>query len=107
MGVVVLMDVAALQRISRDLKFSASAVNDSAVRVSGSVRDFVAGSAGQHYRRQGEQMEKAFETLRRSLFASANCVNDCGDALEVCAASYVGVDQTTATDLGAVAGVFP
>lgn len=101
-----LMDVDAVQGIARDLKRSAMELNDSAVRVAGSVRGFGQASAGRDYQTQGEQIGQALARLERSLFTWANCTNDCGDALEVCAASCAGVDQATAANLGAVVGAF-
>ncbi|MGW0006089.1 hypothetical protein ACWDT6_19895 [Nocardia grenadensis] len=101
-----LMDVAAVQGIAGDLQGSAGVVNDSAVRVADALRGFDTAGAGRGYQSSGERLGRGLEDLRRSLFSWANCVQDCGSALQASASSCTGVDQSTAVNLGAVAGAF-
>jgi hypothetical protein len=100
------MDVAAVQGIASDLQGSAGAVNDSAVRVADALRAFDTAGAGRDYQSAGERLGSGLEGLRRALFSWANCVQDCGSALQASAGSCTGIDQSTATNLGAVAGAF-
>lgn len=101
-----LMDVAAMQRIAGDLRGSAVTVNDAALHIADALRGFETADAGRGYQSAGERLAGGMEDLRRSLFSWANCVHDCGSALQDSADSCAGVDQSTAVDLGAVAGAF-
>ncbi|MGW0182837.1 hypothetical protein [Nocardia sp. NPDC003345] len=101
-----LMDVAAVQGIAGDLQGSAGAVNDAALRVAEVLRGFEIADAGRDYQAAGERIGRGLDDMRRSLFAWANCVQDCGSALQASASSCTGVDQSTAVNLGAVAGSF-
>ncbi|MBF6349347.1 MULTISPECIES: hypothetical protein [Nocardia] len=101
-----LMDVGAVQRIAGDLRGSAVAVDDAAVRVADTLRGFDASCTGRDYGSVGEQLYRGLDGVRRSVFAWANCVQDCGSALQASADNCAGVDQSTAINLGAVAGVF-
>ncbi|MFR9752774.1 hypothetical protein ACL02S_17295 [Nocardia sp. 004] len=101
-----LMDVPAVQGLARDLRGSAMTVNDAAVRVAGCVREFDPMGAGRDYRAQGDRLGRGLEEVRRYLFTWANCVHDCGEALEASANSYRDVDQSAASNLGAVTGAF-
>ncbi|MFI1462821.1 hypothetical protein [Nocardia carnea] len=101
-----LMDVAAVQGIAGDLRGSANTVNDAALRVADASRGFDTAGAGRGYQSVGERVGRGLDDLRRSLFAWANCVQDCGSALQASADSCAGVDQSTAVNLGAVAGGF-
>ncbi|WP_063130461.1 hypothetical protein [Nocardia fusca] len=101
-----LMDVAAVQGIAGDLHGSAGTVNDAALRIADAVRGFETTAAGRTYQSAGERLTTGLEGLRRVLFCWANCVHDCGSALQASAGSCTGVDQSTAVNLGAVAGAF-
>lgn len=101
-----LMDVAAVQGIAADLQGSAGGVNDAALRVAEVVREFESADAGRDYQTAGEKIGRGLDDTRRLLFSWANCVQDCGTALRASASSCAGVDQSTAVNLGAVAGSF-
>ncbi|WP_328389535.1 hypothetical protein [Nocardia sp. NBC_00416] len=101
-----LMDVGAVQGIAGALRNSAGAVNDAALRTADSLRAFETTDAGRDYGPAGERLGQGFDEIRRYLFSWANCVHDCGTALQASANSCAGVDQSTAANLGAVAGVF-
>lgn len=101
-----MMDVAAVQGIAGDLQGSAGAVNDAALRVAEVLRGFEPVGAGREYQAAGERLERGLDDVRRSLFSWAHCVRDCGSALQASASSCTGVDQSTAVNLGAVAGAF-
>lgn len=101
-----LMDIAAVQGIAADLRGSAGVVDAAALRIADVLRGFEPTSAGRDYQAAGERLERGLDGLRRSLFSWAHCVQDCGSALQAAASSCLGVDQSTAADLGAVAGAF-
>lgn len=101
-----LLEVSLVRGVARDLQGSGRVVNDAAARVAGSRPGFDVGKAGRDYRECGERLEEGLDGARRYLFAWANCVYDCGSALQASADSCVGVDQSTATTLGAVEGAF-
>ncbi|WP_459548316.1 hypothetical protein [Nocardia sp. X0981] len=99
-----LMDVTAVQGIADDLRDSAGTVNNAALRIADAVRGFETADAGRTYQSAGERLVTGLDELRRSLFAWANCVHDCGTALRAGADGYTETDQSTAVDLGAVPG---
>lgn len=101
-----LLDVPMVQGIARALQGSGQAVNDAAARVTDSIAGFDAGKAGRDYRGYGERLGDGLDGARRYLFAWANCVYDCGSALQASADNCAGVDRSTATELGAVEGAF-
>lgn len=101
-----LMDVAAVQGIAGDLQTTAGTVNDAALRVADALRGFEPAGAGRDYQAAGERIGRGLDDVRRSLFAWAHCVHDSGSALQASASSCTGVDQSTAVNLGAVAGAF-
>ncbi len=101
-----LMDIAAIRGIADSLQQSAGTVNDAALRVSDSSRGFETSDTGREYQAMGERLGNGLHDLGRFLFSWANCIHDCGSALQADADSCVGVDQSTATNLGAVAGAF-
>ncbi|WP_062999077.1 hypothetical protein [Nocardia jinanensis] len=101
-----LMDIAAVQGIAGELRGSAGEINAAALRAADCLRGFESSDAGRDYRTTGERLGQGLADISRYLFSWANCVNDCGTALRASADSCAGVDQATATNLGAVAGVF-
>lgn len=101
-----LMDVAAVQSIAGALQGSAGTVNDAALRVSVTVAGFATTDTGRDYQAAGERLGLGLDGLRRILFSWANCVHDCGSALQASADSCAGVDQSTSANLGAVDGAF-
>lgn len=101
-----LLDVSMVQGAARDLQGSGQAVNAAAARITGSIAGFDVGKVGRAYRGYGARLEEGLDGARRYLFAWANCVYDCGSALRAGADGCVGVDRSTATDLGVVAGAF-
>ncbi|MCM6776127.1 hypothetical protein NDR87_19470 [Nocardia sp. CDC159] len=99
------MDVAGLQGIAGDLKWSAQAVNDSARRVFGAAQSFDATCAGRAYSVQGGRVATALEGVALRLFAWANCVDDTGGALSTAAAGITGVDQSVGAAVQSAAAV--
>lgn len=101
-----LMDVSAVQSIAGALQGSAATVNDAAQRVSDTLVGFETSHTGRGHQAVGERLSLGLDGLRRFIFSWANCVHDCGSALQASADSCAGVDQSTSTNLGAVSGVF-
>lgn len=101
-----LMDIGAVQGIAGELRGSADEVNAAALRTADCLRGFETADAGRDYRAAGERLGQGLGDITRYLFSWANCVHDCGTALWASASSCTGVDQATATNLGAVAGAF-
>ncbi|MGW5386648.1 hypothetical protein [Nocardia sp. NPDC003963] len=101
-----LMDIAAVQGIAGELQGSAGEVNAAALRAADCLRGFETADTGRDYGAIGERLGAGLGDISRYLFSWANCVHDCGTALRASADSCAGVDQATATNLGAVAGAF-
>lgn len=101
-----LLDVSTVRDVSRDLWGSGRTVNDAATRITDSAAAFDVEKAGRGYPGYGERLREGLDGALRYLFTWANCVYDCGSALRAGVDSCVGVDRSTATELGAVAGAF-